>query len=45
VNVLGGYRFPGAPNINLKPDMPPAVNDALLANDNHESGIPGFLRR
>jgi hypothetical protein len=45
LNVLGGHSFPGAPDVDLKPDVPPPVNNDLLADDDHESGIPEFLRR
>jgi hypothetical protein len=57
LNILGGYKFPGAPKLdtelvrNIKVtegliEEPPALNvDHLLADDGHPSGIPAFLRR
>jgi hypothetical protein len=47
LNVLGGYKFPNAPQIDLSPaPLPkpsPAVSAELCAGDGLE--IPSFLQR
>jgi hypothetical protein len=46
VNVLGGYRFPDAPNIDLSPfatAQPPAPTARAVVGDGLD--IPGFLLR
>jgi hypothetical protein len=54
LNILGGYKFPGAPKLAELEDIrvteglidpAPAVNADLLADDGHPSGIPAFLQR
>ena len=56
VNLLGGYKFPAAPQldpdlvktIRIEEGIDPAPSsniDHLLADDGHPSGIPAFLRR
>jgi hypothetical protein len=46
LNVLGGYRFPGAPELDSKPGASrTALNSSLLVDDGHPSGVPAFLRR
>jgi hypothetical protein len=44
VNIVGGYRFPNAPTVDLAPPRPRLVSnqDDLRFNDD---AIPGFLRR
>ncbi len=44
VNVLGGYKFPGAPVIDLTPIAPPS-SQAPAAITCAPLGIPDFLRR
>jgi hypothetical protein len=49
VNVIGGYRFPGAPEINLRPTLRvfPAIDAEianLIANIPKDLRIPEFLR-
>jgi hypothetical protein len=46
VNVVGGYKFPGAPVIDLAPitrSSPPPANDTAVHDDSLD--IPEFLRR
>lgn len=47
VNVLGGYRFPGAPVVDLAPitrSFLPRANDNAVSHDG-SLDIPAFLRR
>jgi hypothetical protein len=44
VNVLGGYRFPNAPQIELPAAAAPDVNSALVAAIPADLSIPNFLR-
>jgi hypothetical protein len=45
-NLLGGYWFPNAPQpVRCSADRPPALNETLLIDDGHLSGVPAFLRR
>jgi hypothetical protein len=46
VNVVGGYKFPGGPVIDLAPitrSSPPPANDTAVHDDSLD--IPEFLRR
>ena len=47
VNVLGGYKFPGAPNIDLNPiaTAPTPTPSAVVAVIGDGLDIPEFLRR
>jgi hypothetical protein len=47
VNIVGGHRFPGAPQIDLTAETVPAQPDtasALIATIPADLSIPGFLR-
>ena len=43
VNVIGGYRFPGAPQIDLSPPRTPQAPAGPMIGDGLD--IPAFLRR
>jgi hypothetical protein len=43
VNIIGGYRFPGAPKIDLSQPPAPAIAPATPAIG--DDGIPSFLKR
>jgi hypothetical protein len=45
VNIVGGYKFPGAPAADLNPSVAKPVSAPLPTSINDSLDIPNFLRR
>jgi hypothetical protein len=45
INILGGYKFPNAPDVQLREEKKPSFSLTAVSKPNANLDIPDFLKR